>query len=237
MNYGQQLIKEAHEKTLFRLVKEHKALSRADLKRITGLSPTTVSSLADNLIAKGLLVETGIKEVKTSGRKATLLQVNPSGGHFICSHIGKKITSIDCLDLSFKTVHHFETETTPLSSLAQKIKETYQYYLSKHENIIASTVAMTGIIKNGQLISSTFIDVEGANELTRSMREICDEQDIPFFLSNESLFTVYAETTCSDDLKDIISIVVDDGVGAGILVNGHIFTGNEGAAGEFGHTT
>ena len=51
VNHGQQLIKENNEKLLFKLVREHTSLSRADLKRLTGLSPTTVSSLADELIA------------------------------------------------------------------------------------------------------------------------------------------------------------------------------------------
>ena len=42
VNHGQQLIKENNEKLLFKLVREHTTLSRADLKRLTGLSPTGV---------------------------------------------------------------------------------------------------------------------------------------------------------------------------------------------------
>lgn len=237
MNYGQLLIKESHEKTLFRLVREHRTLSRADLKRLTGYSATTVSTLADGLIERGLFVETGIKEVKTSGRKATLLQINPAGGHFICVHISKKITSVDCLDLSFKTVHHFETETSSITTLSEKIKSTVLDYFSKHENIVATVVAQAGVVKQEQLISASLIDVDSVNEITKSLRNLCSEHNTPFFLLNESALIVYAETTCSNDLKDVVSININEGVGAGMLVNGHLFTGIDGAAGEFGHNT
>ena len=131
MNTSQQQMKEANERTLFRLVREHAALSRADLRRLTGFSPTTVSSLADGLIARGLFLETGVKEVKTSGRKATLLQINPDGGYFLCVYVGKKITVVDCLNLSFKTVHHYETETGPLLPLAEKIAAAALSFASK----------------------------------------------------------------------------------------------------------
>lgn len=235
MNHNQQFIKENNEKLIFRLVREHSSLSRADLKRLTGLSPTTVSSLADDLIAKGLFVETGIKEVKSSGRKATLIQVKSDGGYFICAHIGKKTTTVECLDLSFKVARHFETKTTSLIPLAKKIKNTILSYASKVNNIIGVAVSLPSIVKDSRIISSSELDIEGAETFVEILSSTL--KDMPFYLQCDSNMKAYAQTIQDKDLKDIVSIDIDDSVRAGIVLNGKIFEGHDGLAGQFGHTT
>jgi len=235
VNHGQQLIKENNEKLLFKLVREHTSLSRADLKRLTGLSPTTVSSLADELIARGLLVETGIKEVKSSGRKATLMEIKPDGGYFICADVGKKITTVECLDLSFKVARHFETETTSLIPLAEKIKNTILSFASKPKtNVIGVVVGISAIVKHSRIISSSsLLNTDGADTFVDILANTLP--DTPFYLQCDSNMKAYAETISDKNLKDLISIDIDDGVGAGILLKGRIFSGHDGAAGEFGH--
>ncbi|MBQ9975746.1 MAG: ROK family protein [Clostridia bacterium] len=235
VNHGQQLIKENNEKLLFKLVREHTTLSRADLKRLTGLSPTTVSSLADDLIAKGLFIETGIKEVKSSGRKATLMEIKPDGGYFICADVGKKITTVECLDLNFKVTRHFETETTNLLTLAEKIKNTILSFASKPDtNVIGVVIGVSAIVKHSRIISSSsLLNTEGADEFVEILSTALE--GVPFYLQSDSNMKAYAETIQDKNLKDIISIDIDDGVGAGILLKGRIFSGHDGAAGEFGH--
>jgi len=236
VNHGQQLIKENNEKLLFKLVREHSSLSRADLKRLTGLSPTTVSSLADDLIAKGLFVETGIKEVKSSGRKATLMEIKPDGGYFICADVGRKITTVECLDLTFKVVRHFETETTSLVPLAEKIKNTILSYASKPDtNVIGVVVSVSAIVKHSRIITSSTLNTEGADDFVEILSNTLPDK--PFYLQCDSNMKAYAETIQDKNLKDIVSVDIDNGVGAGILLKGRIFAGHDGAAGEFGHTT
>ncbi len=237
MNTSQQQMKEANARTLFRLVREHAALSRADLRRLTGFSPTTVSALADELIGRGLFQETGVKEVKTSGRKATLLEINPAGGYFLCVYVGKKITVVDCLDLSFRTVHHFETETTSLLPLSEKIADAALSFYEKHPDTVALIVAFSGTVKHNEIRSSVFIDTTGAEAFVQRMRTMLPDGDVPFYLLNDSSLAAYAETTVDRNLANIITVDIDDGVGSGILVKGHLFTGADGMAGEIGHTT
>lgn len=74
---SQQLIKEANMRLVFRLIHRQGTASRADIKKITGLSATTVSSLAEELIAEGLISECGIKETATSGRKGCVASGSP----------------------------------------------------------------------------------------------------------------------------------------------------------------
>ena len=57
--------------------------SRADLARVSGLTPTTVSAVTAELIADGLIEEVGRKQSTTAGKPATLLAVEPDGRHVI----------------------------------------------------------------------------------------------------------------------------------------------------------
>src|SRR3954468_2625566 len=57
--------------------------SRADLARVSGLTPTTVSAVTAELIGDELIAEVGRKPVSTAGKPATLLAVEPDGRHVI----------------------------------------------------------------------------------------------------------------------------------------------------------
>ena len=80
---SQQLIKEANLMLVFRLIHSRGTISRADIKKITGLSATTVSALTEKLIEDGYIMECGIKDSSSCGRKVILLQVCSNKGCFI----------------------------------------------------------------------------------------------------------------------------------------------------------
>ena len=76
---SQQVIKEENIKQLFDLINKHRDISRAGLVRITKLSPTTVSTLIDELVAMGLVTETGLAKTTLAGRKPIKLKIAPDG--------------------------------------------------------------------------------------------------------------------------------------------------------------
>src|SRR3954453_9163773 len=57
--------------------------SRADLARLSGLTPTTVSAVTAELIADGLIAEVGRKASTSAGKPAILLGVEPDARHII----------------------------------------------------------------------------------------------------------------------------------------------------------
>ena len=57
--------------------------SRADLARLSGLTPTTVSAVTGELLADGLVGEVGRKASTGAGKPATLLAVEPDGRHIV----------------------------------------------------------------------------------------------------------------------------------------------------------
>lgn len=59
---------------------------------------------------------------------------------------------------------------------------------------------------------------------------------IPVFVENEANLSVLGEAAFHHKYKNMIHINVHDGIGMGILVNGRLYKGRDGYAGEFGHT-
>ena len=64
---NQQLIKEENIKCLFNLLNRNREMARADMVRMTGLSPTTVSALVDELVRDNLVMETGYAQTMQTG--------------------------------------------------------------------------------------------------------------------------------------------------------------------------
>ncbi|MCI1723622.1 MAG: ROK family protein [Lachnospiraceae bacterium] len=60
--------------------------------------------------------------------------------------------------------------------------------------------------------------------------------NVPVILENESNLSAIGEHTYCYPTRDIISISVHTGIGLGLILNGHLYTGHSGYAGEFGHT-
>ena len=76
---SQQRIRDENLKWVFRLLCRHRELTRTDLTRMTGLSPTTVSALVEVLLKERLAVETGYAHTQTTGRKPINLRICAAG--------------------------------------------------------------------------------------------------------------------------------------------------------------
>ena len=86
---NQQIIKEENIKHLFNLLNRNRDMARADLVRVTGLSPTTVSALVDELVREGLVLEAGYARTMQTGRKPINLCINAAGRQIPVFSLGR----------------------------------------------------------------------------------------------------------------------------------------------------
>ena len=88
-----ELIRDLNRTLVLNLVRERGGLSRAEVARISGLSPSTVTAITASLLDDGYVLEDeppAIPTVTTTiGRPATILRVDPTAGHVI----GIKVTT------------------------------------------------------------------------------------------------------------------------------------------------
>ncbi|HHV97714.1 MAG TPA: ROK family transcriptional regulator [Clostridiaceae bacterium] len=240
---NQQLIKKTNLTLIFNLINKYGSISRAELAHVTGLSPTTVSSLAEELIRHDIIFETGEGNTTTSGRKPIMLEVNPNGGYISSIEINEKGYVFSLYNLKCNLVIEKKIEITEYNKIGfliiRTIEETLLELKIPEEKLFGICLGVPGLIDivNNRITTSTIVPIDENNDFYEHIKNRFD--GITIFLGNESWFSAYAEKEFGTDVNvnNLVFIDINTGVGAGIIVDGKIFTGSQGLAGEIGHMT
>ena len=232
---SQQIIKESNMRMVFGLIHKHEVISRADIKKITSLSATTVSSLVEELIKEDFVVEGGMKESSTSGRKAITIKVNSDGGFFIGLDVRKNSVLAVLCGLDFKVKDSVSISIQKGEPLTLAISCAIGR-LARGKKILGITIGIPGVIdpKTNTVISSTVLEAEDVKDMYLVLKEAMP--DVNIYIKNNSGLVALCEREFGgfEDIGNLISVDIDDGVGAGVLIDGVIYDGS-GFAGEFGH--
>ncbi len=239
---SQQLIKETNIRRIFILVSQNDGISRAELANHTKLSPTPISSLADELISAGLVKEAGTGNIPTSGRKPIMLKINPGGGCIVAADLQETGFNIGIFDLNCRLLNEYFVNLTDYdhlgSSLTESISKSIKQSNYKEKQLMGICIGAPGIIdrKNRKVISSTILPIEKNNNFYGELTEAYPDAKIE--LINESSLSAYTEKEygrATAGINNLIYIDIHTGIGAGILINGMIYEGSDAIAGEFGH--
>ena len=194
-----------------------------------------MSSLVEELMGDRLVVECGIKETNTSGRKAVMLKVNSDDGFFLGLDVRKNCINAALYSLDFVLKQGVEVPVTKGETLVLGILRAIGR-LARGKRIFAITIGIPGVIdpKTNTLISSTVLAKDDAKDMYLILKETMP--DVSIFIKNNSGLVALCEREFDgyQHIDNLVSVDIDDGVGAGILIGGSIYDGS-GLAGEFGH--
>lgn len=236
-----QLVKETNLTLIFNLIDKYETISRAELAQITRLSPTTVSSLAEELIQNGMVVESGAGTTSTSGRKPIMLEMNPDGGYIVSVEMTDAGYNCSLYNLKCKEIGGKKVLVTDFDQVGNSMVDTIDLLLRSNQKdegkLLGICIGAPGLIdtEKNRILSSTVISIDHKNDFYDRVKERFSS--IPVFLGNESSFSAYAEKKFGkyDQVKNLVFIEINIGIGAGIILNDKIFTGAFGLAGEIGH--
>jgi len=241
-NGSQQLIKETNIRRVFKLVSNHDGISRAELANQTNLSPTTISSLAEELIREGLIKEAGTADLLTSGRKPIMLKVNSLGGCIAAVDLQENGYYIGIFDLKCKLLTEKFVELANYNelgiSLINNTSNIVEQLGYKNSHLMGICVGAPGIIdrEKGLIVSSTILPINSDNMFIKQLTEAYPNIEIR--LVNESSLSAYTEMKygrSTAGINNLIYIDIHTGIGAGIIINGNMYEGSNALAGEFGH--
>lgn len=237
---SQQAIKDAHLKLVFSLIHEIDGISRADIKKLTKLSATTVSALADELLSENLILECGTKEASTSGRRAISLAPNPAGGHLAVVTVSEHHLRLRAYNLIFERIASSKVRLDQSKKLSEQIIDFVGENLCKVKNcgrLLGLTVGVPAIIDSeGKILSSTVLNFGGDDDLYGEISNAFEGSAVS--LCNNSGLMAYAEKEFgSTEAQNLVSVDISDGVGAAVMIDGNLYTGATGMAGEFGHVS
>ncbi|MTI59374.1 MAG: ROK family transcriptional regulator [Firmicutes bacterium] len=213
--------------------------SRADLTERTGLSPTTITTLIDEMIKKDLIIEIGEGESK-GGRRPILLDLNPDHGYILSANISGDSISMALLDLKYNIRDSSEEELIyPVEhNIVEIILDVINKLIKRNnigeEKIIGLALGWSGIInqENGSVKYSAIMGLRDF-PVFESLQE---EYSFPVYLENDTNLAALAEKEFGyKDLENYIYVMIGSQVGAGIIIDNNIYRGKFGQAGEFGH--
>ena len=210
--------------------------SRADLARLTGLTPATVSDLVAALLAEGLAEELGRGPAKV-GKPSTLVGLNVSSRYVISADLSdSSVLRTAAIDLAGKIVHRVERRFRGITGEAAVAltEEAIADVISIAPGpLLGIGVGMPGVVTpTGTVVEA---DALGWFDLHLA-RRLQNRFDLPVSVSNDANAAALAEYSYAmESSRNLMAIKIGDGVGAGIIVNGQQYYGESFSAGEIGH--
>ena len=235
------LIRAINRSTILNTIKTHGAIPRAEIARLTGLSPATVSGIVTELIQENLVFE---KETGDSsgGRRPIMLAINPHGGCVVGikvmeDHAIGALTDLEATPLGKQS--YPLTDTTPRAvaqALSELVSELLRTTDNPAPNLMGVGVGLAGIVDSGQGVvrQSPFF---GWNDVP--LRELIQNKvNVPVYIDNDVNTLAFAEKWfgAGRGIDDFLVVTIGRGIGLGIVVNGQFHHGTRGSAGELGHT-
>lgn len=233
-------LKELNKKAIFEFVRSYEYISQPELSQLTGLTPATILSILDELKQEQLIIELepGFRPdgIARTGRPAKYFSINSDGGCVLGISVYKESCSFSVINYAaeqkYTTQLVLPKDTKPLSGLTAITNEIIN--LREKHDFSHVSLAVPGIID-----MHTDIIIHGESFLVGLpiCQYINEQCDIPVSLVHNTLALtkyeyIYGE---SNDTKNLIYILVDEGIGAGMILNGKLFSGSQGIAGEIGN--
>ncbi|MCU1678109.1 MAG: transcriptional regulator [Frankiales bacterium] len=221
-------------------------LSRAQVAAETGLTKATVSQLAERLVSCGLVTE--LEPVRGSvGRPGSPLRVNRDDGRVgLGLEIAADYIAVCAVDLAGEMVRHMiegrENRGVPASVVVDRAATLVHTLREGLETdgraLLGIGIALPGLVEGGQVVRLA-PNLPGWNDLPISAHmSVALATLLPIEAENEANLAAMAEFWYGGAQgRTFVHVSGEIGVGGGVVVDGELFRGVRGFAGELGHVT
>lgn len=233
-----QQTKQHNRDLVLRTIFANESISRAEVARITNLTRTTVSDVVNGLLEEGLVEEVGRGE-SIGGKTPILLSVVADSRYLIGLNLAqdKFIGAIVNLRGEIKEMVeepvHDDDGKTALDLVYHIIDQLIK---KRIKPIVGIGVGTPGLVNTREGVVVNAVNLEWQDLPLGQLLE--KKYKIPVSVLNDSQATAIGEYVYGGDHSDndnLIVVNVKHGIGSGILVNGRLFQGDGGGAGEIGH--
>lgn len=226
-----------HRALVLRLLRQKGPMSRADIAKNLGLASSVVTRLVRELLNEGCVMET--EQVETPiGRRPTLISFNPDFATAIGAHIQRDKLECALINIEGRILGRWEMPLSPPSDPDQVISSLCKAIVAlQRNNTIGVGIAVSGLVdvRTGHEVFSPVLGWENIG-----IRKIVEENcHLPVRVENDANILAVAELLygVGKSYSSFVCLMVGEGLGSGIIIEGRIYRGAFGGAGEIGHTT
>ena len=231
--------RERRNLAILELIRKRGPISRAEISRALGSNIVTVTNYADYYINKRVILEVGL-DMSSGGRRPELLELNAKSGYVV----GVDISPTDILaivaDLKVRVISKVKIRrpSTNMEELVGPVAKVIEDVIAK-SRISLSDIKNIGMGVSGIIDypSGTIRDTDPTRGRTRVSflkfsKTIEEKFNIPVYIGNDASCAAFGEKTLNPaaDVDNLIYVYSD--VGCGMVINGDVYTGSNGCAGE-----
>jgi len=213
--------------------------SNPELAKLTNMSSPTINKLVMELVDLGIVQELG-QGASIGGRRPNLYGINPNAKYIISIDIDCRMIKMGVFNLQNEAVSEIITYFDNVKNKKQVFTEIFK----RLDDLLASLkfdssqylgigISLPGLIeaKTGETFSDLIIDDMGLEMAFEK------KYKLPAFTGNDSRVMALGEQAfgAARNKENALCINICDGIGMGMIVNGKIYEGKSGFAGELGH--
>lgn len=226
---------------LLQLIREGRAQTRAQLASITGLGRSTISQRVDRLIEDGLVIEVGALP-STGGRRAAVLQFNRAAGVILAADLGITHSRIAVTDLGATPLAEIAVDkdvTTGPEDVVPWLEDRFEEVLAA-ARVGAADVRGVGIgipapveHATGRIVRPPILARWDGHVVPPTFEA---RYGVPVLVDNDANLMGLGEHWAHwQDHSSFLFVKVGTGIGCGVILDGRIHRGADGAAGDLGH--
>ena len=231
-----------NERLVLSLIRRHGSLPKADIARRTGLSPQTISTIANALEDDGLIVRLDPLRGKV-GQPLVPYALNPRGAFFLGLKIGRRSSDVVLMDFAGSVLgrihepHPYPTPAIMVDLAKRGIEElTAPLAADERRRIAGFGIASPFELWNWASQIAAPPDVLDAWRHTDMQRDIAAICPWPVYFHNDGTAACAAELVLGSGQhgEDFLYVFVGSFIGGGVVLNGHLFPGRTGYGGAIG---
>ena len=227
--------KERKNLAILETIKRSGPISKADVSKITKLNIVTVSNYVNDFIEKGLVIERGL-DVSSGGRRPTMIELNPKAYYVIgidlaVNKIIGVLTDLDAKVLAReKLPRPRENAEAVVNVIVDIIGRLIKHPDVDSKKIDGICIGASGVIDRE---AGTVRCTEGIASIYVPVNRLIEQKfGIPAFIEHDATAAAYGEWSMGVGTDARVMLYMYSGVGCGIIINGEIYRGVSGTAGE-----
>lgn len=227
-----------NQRVTLQAIRLNAPVTKVELAEITGLTPPSITNIARKLFADGLIIEAGRRRGER-GQPALKLAINPDGAFSIGVNIDRDHMTMVALDF--------------LGELRLRIVENIQFPMPDQVRDFVSrnleAIRAAGVIDMGRIagIGVAIPDDFGGVDLphrpsefaiweTVDLKQLLGMHGLEVTIENDATAAAIGELQFGHGrvAQTFFYLLVNAGLGGGLVIDGHSVTGSSGRSGEIG---
>lgn len=230
----------SYKKEIIKALSFGKKLTAQEISQLIDKSLPLTNKVLEDLVRSGILQDEGLA-LSTGGRRPALYSIAPETIYVLSVAMDQYITRLSLIDLHDKEIVHLEKFPFPLNPhqveidhLIEKINQYLEKNYVEKDKILGIGIGMPGFVDVKKGLNHSYFSQIGVEK--NIPKSISEKVGLPVYLDNDSSVIAITEHIMGQSRSDN-NLVINFGwgIGLGMIIDGELYRGHNGFAGEFSH--